>query len=66
MNEKIKKLNLDDLEIAAGGFTVKEPYEQRFVFSQEEIDLLNKGICPKCRKTFAREAIYEHLKNCFM
>ncbi len=67
MNEKIKKLNPDDLENVAGGYTVRDPgsYDQRFVFTQEEIDLLEKGICPKCKKTFGREAIYEHLKNCF-
>ncbi len=68
MNEEMKQLNPEDLEMAAGGFTVRDPgsyYEQKFVFTQEEVDLLNKGICPKCRKTFGREAISEHVRNCF-
>ena len=66
MDEGIKKISPDELDIVAGGFTAKEPgsYEQKFVFSQEEINLLDKGICPKCKKTIGREAIFEHLKNC--
>ncbi len=68
MNEENKNLNPDDLKNVAGGFTIKGPesYDQRFVFTQEEVDLLKKGICPKCKKTFGREAIFEHLRNCLM
>ena len=74
MSEEIKKeaqdteLNPNELEQVSGGWTDPFEREERFVFSKEEMEKMEKGICPICNKRIESGTgfmkIWEHAKNC--
>jgi len=65
MKKQIDEMSDEELDMVAGGFTDRNPYqEQRFVFTEEELIKLYNGICPKCSQKIDKTKILEHVKNC--
>ena len=74
MNEEIKKeaqdveLNPNELKQVSGGWTDPFEREERVVFSKEELEKMEKGICPICNKRIESGTdfmkVWEHAKNC--
>ena len=76
MSEEIKKeaqnaeLNPEELSQVAGGYTNHDEYEERFIISEEEMQKMNKGICPVCNKKIESGTdidimiVWAHAKNC--
>ena len=74
MSEEIKKeaqdteLNPNELEQVSGGWTDPFEREERVVFSKEELEKMEKGICPICNKRIESGTdfmkVWEHAKNC--
>jgi hypothetical protein len=74
MSEEIKKevqdteLNPNELKQVSGGWTDPFEREERFVFSKEELEKMEKGICPICNKRIESGTdfmkVWEHAKNC--
>ena len=74
MSEEIKKeaqdteLNPNELEQVSGGWTDPFEREERVVFSKEELEKMEKGICPICNKRIESGTdfmnAWEHAKNC--
>lgn len=74
MSEESKKeaqdaeLNPNELKQVSGGWTDPFEREERFVFSKEELEKMEKGICPICNKRIESGTdfmkVWEHAKNC--
>ena len=74
MSEEIKKevndteLNPNELKQVSGGWTDPFEREERFVFSKEELEKMEKGICPICNKRIESGTdfmkVWEHARNC--
>ena len=74
MSEEIKKeakdaeLNPNELKQVSGGWTDPFKREERVVFSKEELEKMEKGICPICNKRIESGTdfmkVWEHAKNC--
>ena len=74
MSEEIKKeaqdteLNPEELKQVSGGWTDPFEREERVVFSKEELEKMEKGICPICNKRIESGTdfmkVWEHAKNC--
>ena len=74
MSEEIKKevqdveLNPNELKQVSGGWTDPFEREERVVFSKEELEKMEKGICPICNKRIESGTdfmkVWEHAKNC--
>lgn len=74
MSEEIKKetqdaeLNPNELKQVSGGWTDPFEREERVVFSKEELEKIEKGICPICNKRIESGTdfmkVWEHAKNC--
>ena len=74
MSEEIKKeaqdveINPEELKQVSGGWTDPFEREERVVFSKEELEKMEKGICPICNKRIESGTdfmkVWEHAKNC--
>ena len=74
MSEESKKeaqeaeLNPNELKQVSGGWTDPFEREERVVFSKEELEKMEKGICPICNKRIESGTdfmkVWEHAKNC--
>ena len=74
MSEEIKReaqdteLNPEELKQVSGGWTDPFEREERVVFSKEELEKMEKGICPICNKRIESGTdfmkVWEHAKNC--
>ena len=74
MSEESKKeaqdaeLNPNELKRVSGGWTDPFEREERVVFSKEELEKMEKGICPICNKRIESGTdfmkVWEHAKNC--
>lgn len=74
MSEESKKeaqdaeLNPNELKQVSGGWTDPFEREERVVFSKEELEKIEKGICPICNKRIESGTdfmkVWEHAKNC--
>ena len=62
------ELNPNELKQVSGGWTDPFEREERFVFSKEELEKMEKGICPICNKRIESGTdfmkVWEHAKNC--
>ena len=62
------ELNPNELKQVSGGWTAPVEREERFVFSKEELEKMEKGICPICNKRIESGTdfmkVWEHAKNC--
>ena len=62
------ELNPNELKQVSGGWTDPFEREERVVFSKEELEKMEKGICPICNKRIESGTdfmkVWEHAKNC--
>ena len=65
---KDTELNPNELKQVSGGWTDPFEREERIVFSKEELEKMEKGICPVCNQKIESGTdimkVWEHARNC--